>query len=103
MLEGLGLGARLHHRPAALSGGEKQRVAIARALANDPAILLADEPTGALDQKNGQAILDIFQSLNRQGRTIVLVTHDRAIAERATRIVEIVDGVIRSDQRTGRA
>ena len=82
-----------------MSGGEQQRVAIARALANDPPIILADEPTGALDQTNGRLILDLFEGLKMQGKTVVLITHDAAVAQRAERVIEIVDGVIRSDSR----
>lgn len=97
LLEQLGLGHRLNHRPAALSGGEKQRVAIARAIANNPEILLADEPTGALDQVNGRAILDLLASYHQTGKTVVLVTHDLSIAQRAERVVEIVDGDVKRD------
>lgn len=97
LLRKLGLGHRLGHHPRTLSGGEKQRVAIARALANNPPILLADEPTGALDQSNGRALMDLFDELHRQGKTIILVTHDPNIAKRARRVVEIVDGEIRRD------
>ena len=99
LLDKFGLGHRLHHRPLALSGGEQQRVAIARAVANDPPILLADEPTGALDQTNGRAILDLICSFHRQARTIVLVTHDPSVAARAERVIEMVDGQIRRDIR----
>ncbi len=97
LLVKLGLGHRLHHRPRMMSGGEQQRVAISRALANDPPILLADEPTGALDQANGHAILDIFDELHAEGKTIVLITHDLAVARRAERVIQIVDGEILAD------
>lgn len=95
LLESFGLGHRLRHRPAELSGGERQRVAIARALINDPPVLLADEPTGNLDRKTGDAILDAiadFRAADR--RTLVMVTHDRAVASRADRIVHLQDGLI---------
>jgi lipoprotein-releasing system ATP-binding protein len=95
LLSAFGLGHRLNHRPAELSGGERQRVAIARALINDPPVLLADEPTGNLDRKTGEAILDQLQALQRdERRTLVMVTHDREVAARADRIVEIQDGEI---------
>lgn len=97
LLTQLGLGHRFHHRPRMMSGGEQQRVAIARALANDPPILLADEPTGALDQANGHAVLDVFDGLHRLGKTIVLVTHDPAVARRAGRVIEMTDGAILRD------
>ncbi len=94
LLEQVGLGHRVHHMPNELSGGERQRVAIARALANDPKIILADEPTGNLDTKTGRAILELFQALNKQGRTIVIVTHDAHVASYAERIIQLVDGQI---------
>ncbi|MEQ9459503.1 MAG: ABC transporter ATP-binding protein [Phycisphaeraceae bacterium] len=97
-LERVGLADRVGHRPTELSGGQQQRVAIARALVNEPSLLLADEPTGNLDSSTGQAILDMFDHLHRQGLTIVMVTHDEAVAERCQRIVRVLDGLIDSDQ-----
>ena len=94
LLEGVGLGNRIHHKPNELSGGEQQRVAIARALVNDPLLTLADEPTGNMDQKNGQQILDLFDLLNRQGQTIIMVTHNPEAARRAKKIVVLKDGRI---------
>jgi putative ABC transport system ATP-binding protein len=98
ILAAVGLAARKHHRPAELSGGEQQRVAIARALITDPVILLADEPTGNLDTRNGLEVLAIFQRLHREGRTIVMITHDRIVAEHANRLILLQDGRITSDQ-----
>jgi len=92
MLERVGLGDRMHHRPNQLSGGQQQRVAIARALVTNPTLLLADEPTGALDQKTGQQIMELFQQLNDEGHTIIMITHDLNVAKRARRIVHIIDG-----------
>ena len=93
-LERVGLGERLHFKPTQLSGGQKQRVAIARAMVNNPSILLADEPTGALDSKSGAQIMSLFKKLNEEGVTIVMITHDRAIADQAQRKIEILDGEI---------
>ncbi len=93
----LGMGDRTHHRPNQLSGGQQQRVSIARALINDADVILADEPTGALDSHSGEEVLGILQELNREGRTIIIVTHDRAVAARANRIIEIRDGEIIAD------
>jgi putative ABC transport system ATP-binding protein len=92
LLRRLGLGHRLEHRPAQLSGGERQRVAIARALANRPRVLLADEPTGNLDEATGREILALFDELNREGRTLVVVTHSDEVAARARRVVRLRDG-----------
>ncbi|MEL4071833.1 MacB family efflux pump subunit [Ochrobactrum sp. GPK 3] len=97
ILHRLGMGDRTHHRPNQLSGGQQQRVSIARALINDADVILADEPTGALDSHSGEEVLGILQELNREGRTIIIVTHDRAVAARANRIIEIRDGEIIGD------
>lgn len=94
MLAKVGLSDRMYHYPNQMSGGQQQRVAIARAIATNPTILLADEPTGALDQKTGQQVMDIFHSLNQEGRTIIMITHDAKIASHAGRIVRILDGVM---------
>ena len=94
VLERVGLGDRLHHNPTELSGGQSQRVAIARALVNEPALILADEPTGNLDSRTGEEIMGVFQALHRQGRTIVQVTHDREKAEYSQRVIHLKDGLI---------
>ncbi|PKM47744.1 MAG: lipoprotein-releasing system ATP-binding protein LolD [Firmicutes bacterium HGW-Firmicutes-8] len=91
----LGLENRVKYMPNQLSGGQKQRVAIARAIVNSPSIILADEPTGSLDSKTGREVLDIFNGLNREGKTVIVVTHDPAIAQEANRIVNIKDGIVR--------
>ncbi len=94
LLESVGLGGRLNHRPSQMSGGEQQRVAIARALANDPRIILADEPTGNLDSESGRKIVGLLRDLSRSGRCVVMVTHDEEMAALADRIVRLRDGVI---------
>ena len=99
MLQRVGLGDRMDHKPNELSGGQRQRVAIARALVTRPALLLADEPTGALDTKTGEEVMALFADLHRVGQTIMVVTHDHDIAAHAHRIVSLRDGVIEHDQR----
>ena len=99
LLTKVGLGERVHHMPNELSGGQKQRVAIARALANDPAILLADEPTGNLDTKASHEIMEFFTKLNEEGATVIVVTHEEDIAQYTKRIVRFQDGQIISDER----
>ncbi|MCB0509297.1 MAG: ATP-binding cassette domain-containing protein, partial [Bacteroidetes bacterium] len=93
-LEQVGLADRWHHLPSELSGGQNQRVAIARAMANKPKLILADEPTGALDSKTSEEIVSLFKKLNQEGITIVVVTHDMHVAEQANRIIRINDGII---------
>lgn len=93
-LEEVGLKSRMNHQPNQLSGGQQQRVAIARAMCNNPAILLADEPTGALDQKTGRQVMELFHKINDEGKTIIMITHDANIAAHAKRIVRILDGNI---------
>ncbi len=97
-LHTVGLGERMHHRPNELSGGQRQRVAIARALVTNPAIILADEPTGNLDSRTGQDIMNLFGELWRQGHTVILVTHEEDVARHARRIVRMRDGNIESDE-----
>ena len=102
LLDMVGMADRCSHKPAELSGGQKQRVAIARAMANDPEILLADEPTGALDSATGRLVMDIFHDLHRrQGKTILLITHSRELAEETQRMVTLSDGKILSDAMLG--
>ena len=103
VLKKVELGDRLRHRPNELSGGQMQRVAIARALVNEPSILLADEPTGNLDTKTGDAILALFDELHEQGLTIVMVTHDPAMEQRCERVVKLLDGLINEDIAGGNA
>jgi len=97
-LKAIGLEDRMEHRPNELSGGQQQRVAIARALINDPSIVMADEPTGALDTKSGDEIMEILQDLNGKGKTIILITHERYIAEYSKRIIRLQDGQIIGDE-----
>jgi len=100
-LERVEMKDRMTHKPAELSGGERQRVAVARALVNEPSLLLADEPTGNLDSRTGREILNLFHKLHEQGNTIIMVTHDREVADQAQRIIHIRDGRIEKDERKG--
>ena len=97
VLDLVGLSSRSKHTPAELSGGQQQRVAIARALVNKPSILFADEPTGNLDSKTGQDVMKIFKDLNKNGQTIILITHEDSVAKQSNRIITIMDGLIKSD------
>ena len=99
VLDLVGLSSRAKHTPSELSGGQQQRVAIARALVNEPSILFADEPTGNLDSKTGQDVMKIFKDLNKNGQTIILITHEDSIAKQSNRIITIMDGLIKSDLR----
>ncbi|MAF20193.1 MAG: macrolide ABC transporter ATP-binding protein [Parcubacteria group bacterium] len=99
LLDKVGLSHRINHRPNQLSGGEQQRVAIARALINKPRLILADEPTGNLDSKSGQEVMEVLQDLNEENHTILMVTHEKYVAECARRIIELKDGQVISDQR----
>jgi putative ABC transport system ATP-binding protein len=98
-LERVGLADRMYHKPNELSGGQRQRVAIARALVNNPAIILADEPTGNLDSNTGEEIMEIFEQLHKAGNTIVLITHEEYIAKHSQRVIKLLDGLIQSDER----
>jgi len=100
-LERVEMKARMNHKPSELSGGERQRVAVARALVNEPSLLLADEPTGNLDSRTGREILNLFHRIHEQGNTIIMVTHDREVANQAERIIHIRDGQIEKDERKG--
>ena len=101
LLGRLGLGDRLDHKPSELSVGQQQRVALARVQANDPPVILADEPTGNLDPETGRAVLAFLEEVNRQGRTIVMVTHDMRAAEKAKRVIRLVEGRVHSDEAHG--
>ena len=99
VIERVGLTERLDHTPAELSGGQQQRVAIARALVNNPSIIFADEPTGNLDSKTGEEVMNLFKELNSYGQTIILITHEDSVAQQSNRVITIMDGLIKSDDR----
>ncbi len=99
LLEIVGLKDRIYHKPSELSGGQSQRVAIARAMANDPSLILADEPTGNLDSKSGDEIIKLFQELNQKGITLIIVTHDQEIASHSRRIIRLKDGLVVADDQ----
>jgi putative ABC transport system ATP-binding protein len=101
LLKMLGLGERMHHKPTELSGGQQQRVAIARALANDPEVIIADEPTGNLDSTTGKFVMEFLSKLNREGKTIIMVTHERDLVKYATRVIYIKDGMIEKIVKKG--
>lgn len=98
LLSLVGLGERVHHKPTELSGGQQQRVAIARSLVNDPEIILADEPTGALDSKSSEEIMDLLKDLNKKGKTVIIITHDKTVAKAAKRNINLKDGKIIEDK-----
>jgi len=98
LLSLVGLGERVHHKPTELSGGQQQRVAIARSLVNDPEIILADEPTGALDSKSSEEIMDLLKDLNKKGKTVIIITHDKSVAKTAKRNINLKDGKIIEDK-----
>lgn len=100
-LDRVGLGDRVHHKPNELSGGQRQRVAIARALVNKPSIILADEPTGNLDSKTGEEIMEVFEQLHEAGNTIILITHEEYIANHSNRTVRLLDGMVQYDKKNG--
>ena len=102
-LNKVGLDDRMHHKPNELSGGQRQRVAIARALVNNPAIILADEPTGNLDSNTGEEIMEIFEQLHMGGNTIILITHEEYIANHSNRVVRLLDGLIQSDEKKAKS
>ena len=102
VLTDVGLGDRIHHKPSELSGGQRQRVAIARALVSSPSIILADEPTGNLDSKTGEEIMQLFEEIHSKGNTIILVTHEEYIAEHANRIIRLKDGLVEKDETVTR-
>lgn len=101
ILEQVGLGDRVGHKPNELSGGQKQRVAVARALVSEPEVILADEPTGNLDSKSGEDVMNLFSKLSESGKTIIVVTHDQKLAKRMRRVIEISDGKVKSDRGRG--